>query len=54
MDPATSDSVQIQARLREILEPRHEILEAYVFGSVSRGNAQSHSDLDVAVFIDAT
>ncbi len=52
MNPATVDTDQIQARLREILESRPEILEAYLFGSVSRGNAQPHSDLDVAVVLD--
>lgn len=38
-------------RLREALESRTEILEAYLFGSVSRGQASQHSDIDVAVFI---
>ena len=28
------------------------MLEAYLFGSVARGEAQAHSDIDVAVFID--
>lgn len=32
---------------------RHEeILEAYLFGSVARGENQPHSDLDVAVYLD--
>jgi predicted nucleotidyltransferase len=35
-----------------LLEPRPEILEVYIFGSVARGEGRSHSDLDVAVFID--
>ncbi|MEE4273261.1 MAG: nucleotidyltransferase domain-containing protein [Thermoanaerobaculales bacterium] len=39
-------------RLRELLEPRSEIIEAYLFGSTARNQAQPHSDLDVAVFID--
>jgi predicted nucleotidyltransferase len=38
--------------LRRSLEPRDEILEAYLFGSIARGQAQPHSDLDVAVFLD--
>lgn len=38
-------------RVRAILEPKSEILEAYVFGSVARGQAAAHSDLDVAVFV---
>lgn len=28
------------------------MLEAYLFGSVARGQAQAHSDVDVAVFLD--
>jgi len=35
-----------------VLEPRGEILEAYLFGSVARGEAQAHSDIDVAVYVD--
>jgi hypothetical protein len=38
-------------RVRAILQPKSEILEAYVFGSVARGQAAAHSDLDVAVFV---
>lgn len=38
--------------VRAALEPRAEVLEAYVFGSVARGDAQAHSDLDVAVYVD--
>jgi len=37
--------------LRAILEPRGEILEAYLFGSAATGSAQAHSDLDVAVYL---
>jgi predicted nucleotidyltransferase len=39
------------AALREVLARRPEILEAYVFGSFARGEAQPHSDLDVAVYL---
>jgi hypothetical protein len=39
------------AALREALARRPEILEAYVFGSFARGEAQPHSDLDVAVYL---
>ncbi|MEW5740764.1 MAG: nucleotidyltransferase domain-containing protein [Myxococcota bacterium] len=39
-------------RVRAALEPRGEVLEAYVFGSVARGDASAHSDVDVAVYID--
>jgi predicted nucleotidyltransferase len=34
------------------LTARPEILEAYLFGSVARGEAQAHSDVDVAVYLD--
>ena len=39
-------------RLAELLEPREEVLEAYLFGSHARGQTQPHSDVDVAVYID--
>ena len=38
--------------LREALLSRPEVLEAYLFGSVARGEVQPHSDVDVAVFLD--
>lgn len=38
--------------IRRALEPRAEILEAYVFGSLARGEEQPHSDVDVAVWVD--
>jgi predicted nucleotidyltransferase len=38
--------------LRERLERRPEILEAYLFGSHARGEAAAHSDLDIAVYVD--
>jgi predicted nucleotidyltransferase len=37
--------------LRAALEPRAEILEAYLFGSSARGQAAAHSDIDVAVYL---
>jgi len=40
------------ARLAALLAPCEEVLEAYLFGSHARGEAQPHSDLDVAVYID--
>jgi len=43
---------ELTARIAEVLEPRREILEAYLFGSHGRGAGQAHSDVDVAVFID--
>ena len=39
-------------RLTRALEDREEILEAYLFGSQARGQAQPHSDIDVAVYVD--
>jgi predicted nucleotidyltransferase len=38
-------------RLAAELEPRGEILEAYLFGSTATGTAQEHSDVDVAVYL---
>lgn len=40
------------SRIADLLESRDEVLEAYLFGSHARGVAQSHSDIDVAVYID--
>lgn len=46
------DSRALQNRLVGLLEPRPEILEAYLFGSCARGDAASHSDVDVAVYLE--
>ena len=43
---------RLTKHLAELLVPRREILEAYLFGSHARGQAQPHSDIDVAVYID--
>ena len=51
MEPGHADRL-LAERLAQALEPRTEILEAYVFGSRARGDARSHSDVDVAVYID--
>jgi len=40
-------------RIAEALEPRPEVLEAYLFGSQATGRAQPHSDIDVAVYVDS-
>ena len=40
--------------LARALEPRAEILEAYLFGSQARGGAHRQSDVDIAVYIDET
>lgn len=38
--------------VRARLVGRPEILEAYCFGSYARGEAATHSDLDIAVYVD--
>ena len=38
--------------LTRCVRDRPEILEAYIFGSHARGQAQVHSDLDAAVYVD--
>jgi hypothetical protein len=43
---------ELCARVARALEARPEVLEAYVFGSVARGESQPHSDIDVAVYLD--
>jgi predicted nucleotidyltransferase len=43
---------EIEHALVRALEPRGEVLEAYLFGSHATGRAQAHSDIDVAVYID--
>jgi predicted nucleotidyltransferase len=40
--------------VRDVLVARGDVLEAYVFGSHARGDARPHSDVDVAVYLDAT
>ncbi len=39
------------SQLTQALEPRGEILEAYLFGSTARGAVPPHSDVDVAVYL---
>ena len=51
MDGTIADPRLIE-RLAGVLDPREEILEAYLFGSRARELAQRHSDLDIAVYID--
>ena len=41
-------------QLKAALSARAEILEAYLFGSQARGDARAHSDVDIAVFVEAT
>ncbi len=47
----TADNHALLAKLAALLEPRGEILEAYLFGSKVTGSAQPHSDVDVAVYL---
>ncbi|MYD87375.1 MAG: nucleotidyltransferase domain-containing protein, partial [Acidobacteria bacterium] len=51
MDPGQIER-SLMERLARALEPRAEIMEAYLFGSHARGNAHRRSDVDVAVYID--
>lgn len=44
---------ELERRLVRALEARGEIQEAYLFGSRATGRAQSHSDIDIAVSVDA-
>jgi len=37
--------------LTDALQPRAEILEAYLFGSYARGCVHANSDVDVAVYV---
>lgn len=39
-------------RLTALLERRAEVLDAYLFGSVARGDEHAGSDVDIAVYID--
>ena len=49
---AALDGDALVARLADALEPRAEVLEAYLFGSHGRGKARACSDIDVAVYIE--
>jgi len=41
-------------QLTAALAQRPEVLDAYLFGSVARGEARAHSDVDVAVYVSDT
>lgn len=45
-------ATELATRIADVLEPRPEILEAYLFGSRARGEGHAHSDIDTAVYID--
>ncbi|MBM4046503.1 MAG: nucleotidyltransferase domain-containing protein [Planctomycetes bacterium] len=42
----------VVAQIRDYLKGRREIVCAYLFGSVARGEADAASDLDVAILLD--
>jgi predicted nucleotidyltransferase len=46
------DREQLIDGLTRCVRDRPEILEAYIFGSHARGQAQAHSDLDAAVYVE--
>ena len=48
----TKPCQNLEQRIASLLEPRPEVLEAYLYGSHGQGRAQPHSDIDVAVYID--
>jgi predicted nucleotidyltransferase len=48
---ATAASRVLLSTLTTALQPRAEVLEAYLFGSTATGAALAHSDVDVAVFL---
>lgn len=48
----TKPCQNLEQRIAGVLEPRPEVLEAYLFRSHALGRAQPHSDIDVAVYID--
>ena len=59
MPPATRNAPgtaqtreELASSIARALEPRAEVLEAYLFGSSASGAAQTHSDVDVAVYVD--
>ena len=43
---------ELTQRIADLVASMTEVQEAYLFGSCARGTHQSHSDVDVAVFID--
>ncbi len=45
-------SADLAERITDVLSARREILEAYLFGSLARGEGRAHSDIDIAVFVD--
>jgi len=52
MDPREAGRDAMADLLRELLEPRPEVLDAYLFGSTARARQQQRSDVDIAVYVD--
>ncbi len=50
MGPVVLDG--IAERIAEVLRPRPEILEAYLFGSLAREDTNPESDVDIAVLVE--
>jgi predicted nucleotidyltransferase len=48
----SSADLTITEKIAAAVASRPEVLEAYLFGSVARGEEQPHSDVDVAVFVE--
>jgi len=53
-DARYTSASDVIARVRSVLSGRHEVVFAYLFGSVARDEARSGSDVDVAVYVDAS
>jgi uncharacterized protein len=49
---AEADLAALVDRLRTELAAWPDVLEAYLFGSIARQEAEAHSDVDIAVFVD--
>ena len=49
MRPASDPT--LAERIAAVAASKAEVLEAYLFGSVARGDNQAHSDVDVAVYV---
>jgi predicted nucleotidyltransferase len=49
---APTSPLELLDRLRALLSGCPAVLEAYLFGSVARDEAQPHSDVDIAVFVE--
>ncbi|MDE0005173.1 MAG: nucleotidyltransferase domain-containing protein [Rhodospirillaceae bacterium] len=49
---STSSLDRLVDRLTALLASRAEVLDAYLFGSLARGDEHAGSDVDVAVYID--